>query len=164
MSTIQAVTRGGAALLIALAAACGKKDAAVDTLSVAAGAPAVAVTTEIAPGVLMTVDAGPGTGVVLTDGAGRAMYILDAVPADTSTWKPVSGNTTPTSTDAKVNRSLIGTTTNANGTKQATYAGKPLYYYSGDTTAGDTKGQGVTASGATGHLVNPEGNAVGANK
>ena len=64
----------------------------------------------------------------------------------------------------KVNRSLIGTTTNANGTKQATYAGKPLYYYSGDTTAGDTKGQGVTASGATGHLVNPEGNAVGANK
>ena len=29
------------------------------------------------------------------------------------------------------------------GTKQVTYKGAPLYYYSGDTKAGDTKGQGL---------------------
>jgi predicted lipoprotein with Yx(FWY)xxD motif len=165
MTSILRVTRGSVLVLVVLVVACSKKDANRDTTS-SAGAiapepPPVAVTTEVAPGVLMTVEAGPGTGIVLVDGAGRSMYILDSTPTDTTTWKPVNGNTAPTSTDKNVNNSLIGTTTNANGTKQATYNGKPLYYYSGDTAAGDKNGQGKTASGATGHLVNPQGNAAG---
>jgi predicted lipoprotein with Yx(FWY)xxD motif len=159
MKWIRLVARATAALLLGFAVACGKKDAEVDSTAIAP-APAVAVATEVAPGVIMTVEAGPGTGLVLVDGAGRSMYILDAVPSDTNTWKPVNGSTTPTSTDANVKSSLIGSTTNANGSKQATYAGKPLYYYSGDTAPGDRKGQGQTASGATGRLVNPEGNAA----
>ena len=158
-----------AALLVVLAGACGKRNTpAADTAAAAVavapapapGAPAVAVTTEVAPGVLMTVEGGPGTGVVLADGQGRAMYILDAAPTDTNTWKPVSGNTRMTSTDPKVNGSMIGTTT-ANGAPQATYNGKPLYYYNGDSAANDRKGAGVKASGATGHLVTPAGSAAG---
>jgi predicted lipoprotein with Yx(FWY)xxD motif len=149
----------GAAAL-ALAAACSKQQDAKGTIDTAAPPP-VAVTTEVAPGVLMTVEAPPGTGLVLADGAGRAVYILDGVPADTSMWRPVTGSSAMTSNDSKVNKGLIGTTTNANGTTQATYSGKPLYYYAGDSASTDRKGQGTAASGATGHLVSPTGGAAG---
>ena len=39
--------------------------------------------------------------------------------------------------------SLLGHVTHPNGTEQATYNGWPLYYFGGDTAAGDTNGQGV---------------------
>jgi predicted lipoprotein with Yx(FWY)xxD motif len=149
---------GPAGVLLGLAIGCSKHEANVDTGSSAGAiAPAVAVTAEVAPGVIMTVAGPAGTGLVLVDNNGRSMYILDAVPTDTDTWKPV--NKTMTSTDPNVNSSLIGST-KANGTTQATYNGKPLYYYSGDTAAGDKNGQGKSASGATGHLVTPQGNAA----
>jgi predicted lipoprotein with Yx(FWY)xxD motif len=157
------VARASPVLVLVLAAACSKKSSTTDTSTVAgamADVPAVAVTTEVAPGVLMTVEAGPGTGLVLADGTGRTMYILDAVPTDTNSWKPVNGNAPLAPADSNVKSSLIGTTTNANGTKQATYNGKRLYYYSGDTAPGDRKGQGKKASGATGQLVSPSGSAA----
>ena len=150
-------------LTLALVAACKKKETAATPGTIDTAVPAVAVTTEVAPGVLMTVEAGPGTGLVLVDGNGRAMYVLDKAPTDTTVWKPVSGSQAMTTTDANVNKGLIGTTT-ANGTSQATYAGKPLYYYSGDAAAGDRKGQGATASGTTGHLVSPAGGSAGATR
>jgi predicted lipoprotein with Yx(FWY)xxD motif len=150
-------------LALSLLVACSKHAQQQDTTSaagvIAPAAPAVAVTSEVAPGVVMTVEAPPGTGLALVDGKGRAMYVLDATPTDTNTWKPVNGSTALTSTDTNVKSSLIGTTTGANGTKQATYNGKPLYYYSGDTAPNDTNGQGVKASGTTGHLVTPAGKA-----
>jgi predicted lipoprotein with Yx(FWY)xxD motif len=37
----------------------------------------------------------------------------------------------------------FGTITRADGKKQTTYKGMPLYYFSGDKAAGDTNGQGV---------------------
>lgn len=162
MTTLRAANRA-TTLVLCLAVACSKQSTNKDT-TISAGTvapPPVAVTTEIAPGVLMTVEAGPGTGLVLVDDAGRAMYILDAVPTDTNTWKPVSGNLSKVSSDPNVKSSLIGTTATAGGGTQATYNGKPLYYYSGDAKAGDRTGQGKTASGATGHLVGPQGNAAG---
>ena len=38
---------------------------------------------------------------------------------------------------------LVGTITRADGTVQATYNGWPLYYFGGDSAAGDVNGQGV---------------------
>ena len=143
--------------VLTLAAACSEQQDAKGTIDSAA---AVAVTTEVAPGVLMTVEAPPGSELVLADGSGRAVYILDGVPSDTTMWRPVAGSSTMSSSDPKVNKGLIGTTTNANGSTQATYGGKPLYYYAGDSSATDRKGQGTTASGATGHLVSPSGSAA----
>ena len=37
----------------------------------------------------------------------------------------------------------FGTITRADGKKQTTYKGMPLYFFSGDKAAGDTNGQGV---------------------
>ncbi len=37
----------------------------------------------------------------------------------------------------------FGTITRADGKKQTTYKGMPLYFFSGDAAAGDTNGQGV---------------------
>jgi predicted lipoprotein with Yx(FWY)xxD motif len=37
----------------------------------------------------------------------------------------------------------LGVTTRTGGAKQVTYGGHPLYYFSGDTAPGQTKGQGV---------------------
>jgi predicted lipoprotein with Yx(FWY)xxD motif len=145
--------------VLTLTAACSKQQDAKGTIDTAAPPP-VAVTTEVAPGVLMTVEAPPGSELVLADGSGRAVYILDGVPTDTSMWRPVAGSSAMSSNDPKVNKQLIGTTTNANGSTQATYGGKPLYYYAGDSAASDRKGQGASASGATGHLVGPTGGAA----
>lgn len=155
-------TVGGRLLMgvavLTLTAACSKQQDAKGTIDTAA--PPVAVTTEVAPGVLMTVDAPPGSELVLADGSGRAVYILDGVPTDTSMWRPVAGSSAMSSNDPKVNKQLIGTTTNANRSTQATYGGKPLYYYAADTAASDRKGQGASASGTTGHLVSPAGGAA----
>jgi len=51
----------------------------------------------------------------------------------------------------------LGTTTRTDGTKQVTYGGHPLYYFAGDTAAGQTKGQGV---GGVWFLVGPVANVM----
>lgn len=42
-----------------------------------------------------------------------------------------------------VNAALAGTIVRADGKTQMTYKGMPLYFYQGDTSGSDTKGQGI---------------------
>jgi predicted lipoprotein with Yx(FWY)xxD motif len=156
--------RCSAALLVAAAAACTRHNGNKMDTSSAAGAiapdtTAPAAATSMAPaatGIIVTVATRPGTGVYLADANGRALYVLDKAPSDTDDWKPVSGASAPTSTDTAVKADLLGTTTGPSGA-QATYAGKPLYYYSDDEASGDVKGDGKKEDGATGHLIRPDG-------
>jgi predicted lipoprotein with Yx(FWY)xxD motif len=57
-------------------------------------------------------------------------------------------------------QSLLSTTPRADGTTQVVYNGHPLYSYSGDTKAGDTNGEGVTAFGAGWDVVSPAGKKI----
>ena len=56
-----------------------------------------------------------------------------------------------------VDATLLGTITRDDGTTQVTYNGWPLYYFAGDTAAGDTTGQGMEG---VWFLVSPTGEAI----
>jgi predicted lipoprotein with Yx(FWY)xxD motif len=49
---------------------------------------------------------------------------------------------------AGLKASLLGATMRLDGRIQATYAGFPLYWYSGDTKPGEVRGEGSQAFGA----------------
>jgi predicted lipoprotein with Yx(FWY)xxD motif len=58
------------------------------------------------------------------------------------------------------NRSLLGTTRRRDGRRQITYAGRPLYYYVGDTKPGQIRCQNVAEFGGTWLIVRPSGKLV----
>lgn len=107
----------------------------------------------------------PGT--YLTGADGRAVYLWLADKGSESTctgacasaWPPVLTSGTPVA-DGDAKSSELGTTERSDGGTQVTYRGHPLYYYKGDTEAGQTSGQGSNGFGATWWLVEPSGVAI----
>ncbi|MFE9936169.1 COG4315 family predicted lipoprotein [Streptomyces hirsutus] len=106
-------------------------------------------------------------GTILADGQGRTLYLFEADTSTKSTctgtcaaaWPPVTVTGTPAAgKGAKAD--LLGTTGRSGGEKQITYNGHPLYYFEGDTKAGDTNGQGSTAFGAAWYVLDTSGNSV----
>ncbi|MFJ6949841.1 SCO0930 family lipoprotein, partial [Streptomyces wuyuanensis] len=101
-------------------------------------------------------------GKVLTDSEGLTLYRFDKDSVDPVTsncngdcakaWPVVAaGDVTPApGTDA----SLIGSVTRADGTKQLTVGGWPMYRYAKDAKPGDANGQGV---GGTWYASAPDG-------
>jgi predicted lipoprotein with Yx(FWY)xxD motif len=59
-----------------------------------------------------------------------------------------------------VKRSLLGTAKRRDGRRQITYAGRPLYYYVGDTRPGQILCQNVAEFGGTWLIVRPSGRLV----
>ena len=72
-------------------------------------------------------------------------------------WPPYTG--TPKAGNG-LQASLLGSTVRADGTKQVTYDGHPLYTYSGDSAPGATGGQGLNTFGALWWVVAPDGKVV----
>jgi predicted lipoprotein with Yx(FWY)xxD motif len=98
---------------------------------------------------LKTVTGKPG--IWLTNSAGRALYLYTTDKGTTSecygacakAWPPLL-TTGPVTISGKFTVPKdLGVTTRTDGTMQVTYGGHPLYYFSGDTAAGQTKGQGL---------------------
>lgn len=88
-------------------------------------------------------------GTVLTNQQGRTLYFFSSDVSGNSTC---SGNCLTnwpvfyvdlTSVDPTLTATDFGTITRADGTKQTTFKGWPLYTYSGDAVAGDVKGENV---------------------
>jgi predicted lipoprotein with Yx(FWY)xxD motif len=106
-------------------------------------------------------------GTFLVDGNGRALYLWDADHGSKSTcsgacaqaWPPVTTTGTPKASGA-VKASLLGITKRADGSREVTYAGHPLYTFAGDTKAGQTAGQGSNGFGAPWWVVTPAGKAL----
>jgi predicted lipoprotein with Yx(FWY)xxD motif len=69
-----------------------------------------------------------------------------------TTWPPFTIDTGEQVTGATGVTGTISTITRDDGTLQVTYNGHPLYYYSGDTSAGDSAGQGL---GGIWYIANP---------
>jgi predicted lipoprotein with Yx(FWY)xxD motif len=101
----------------------------------------------------------PNLGSILADNQGRTLYRFDRDTRDTSNcsggcaqnWPPLllpSGDPTgPAELPGK-----LATIARADGGRQVTYSGLPLYTYAQDTQPGDTKGEGV---GGVWHVVHP---------
>ena len=95
-------------------------------------------------------------GKIVVDQDGRTLYRFDKdspqPPTTTctggcqTTWPPEIIQPGGKVYADGVDKSVVGTVTRPDGTKQLTIAGWPLYRFSGDHAAGDTKGQGVNGT------------------
>jgi predicted lipoprotein with Yx(FWY)xxD motif len=106
-------------------------------------------------------------GQILVDAKGRTLYLFQKDQPNQSAcsgacaaaWPVDQSAGTPKATNG-VKGSMLGTIKRTDGTTQVTYNQHPLYYYSGDTAAGQQSGQGLNAFGAKWYVVAPAGSAV----
>ena len=107
-------------------------------------------------------------GTIVTDQAGRTLYLFEKDTGPTSTcsgacaqaWPPLLTGAAPGAGPGATS-SLIGSSRRSDGTMQVTYAGHPLYTFSGDRAAGQTNGEGLTAFGAGWYVLTPQGMKIG---
>jgi predicted lipoprotein with Yx(FWY)xxD motif len=106
-------------------------------------------------------------GRILFDRRGFVLYAFTKDPrgrsacggACATAWPPYIAKSKPkASTGARAK--LIGTTRRSDGRLQATYAGKPLYYYIGDGSPGQILCQNVREFGGLWLVVRPTGALV----
>lgn len=94
---------------------------------------------------------------VLTNAAGKTLYYLTSDTAThiactgqcTTFWPPLISTGLPTSSDALPHKLSIRR--DANG-RQVEYDGHLLYTFSGDLSAGQANGEGITGFGGTWHV------------
>ena len=102
-----------------------------------------------AAGAIVNAASSPTFGMVLTGPNGMTLYTHTGDSATSSTcsgscataWPPLATTGQPTAGTGVTGQ--LGTLARADGTTQVTYAGLPLYYWQGDTKAGDVTGNGV---------------------
>lgn len=106
-------------------------------------------------------------GSIVTDGDGRTLYVFTADSANTSSctsscldnWPPLTSDAAPTIGHG-LDAASFGSITRADsGATQVTFDGHPLYYFAGDSAAGDTNGQGVAGKW---FVIAADGSMVGA--
>lgn len=180
------MTRPTAASLLALAviaAACAgcssSKSSTSSTSSPSASAPASASASASASpsasgsasatgaGATVAVASVGTLGPILVDAKGRTLYLFEADTSTQSTctdacaaaWPPLTTSGAPVA-GSGADTGLLGTTARSDGTTQVIYKGHPLYYYAGDSKAGDTNGQDVNQFGAHWYVLNAAGNKV----
>lgn len=158
---------GGLAAVVGvalLAAACGSSSSS-STTSASAAKP-TSSSSAAASGLAISTAKG-SDGTYLVGSSGRAVYLWIADSngksncsgACASAWPPVIANSAPVASGG-VKAGDLGTITRADGSKQVTYMGHPLYYFAGDPSRGTTTGQGNDGFGAKWWLVAPSGTAI----
>jgi predicted lipoprotein with Yx(FWY)xxD motif len=154
------------AVASALLAGCGANTgSAYGGSSSPASAPAPASSTAPASAETTVMLGSSSLGQFLVDGQGRTLYLFEGDKNGTSAcasacatfWPPLAGKATA---GTGVSTANLATITRADGTTQVTYFGHPLYYFSKDIVAGDTKGEAVLAYGSDWYVVAATGNKI----
>jgi predicted lipoprotein with Yx(FWY)xxD motif len=159
------------AAVAVLAAACSSASSTSAAGGTTTTGPATTPTASAAPGptasgsTLALKTAKGKAGIWLTDSAGRTLYLYtrdkgtmsECYGACAKAWPPLTTTGPVTISGQFTVQKDVGVTTRTDGTKQVTYGGHPLYYFSGDTAPGQTKGQGV---GKTWFLIGPVANVM----
>jgi predicted lipoprotein with Yx(FWY)xxD motif len=106
-------------------------------------------------------------GKVLFDGRGFVLYAFTrdhgrsaCYGACAKAWPPYFPPKGSLTVGAGVKKALLGTVRRTNGRRQITYAGKPLYYYVGDTRPRQILCQDVVEYGGRWLIVRPSGKLV----
>jgi predicted lipoprotein with Yx(FWY)xxD motif len=109
---------------------------------------------------------GSSFGRILFDGRGFALYAFTKDRASSActgacakAWPPYVVKTRPKA-EAGITASLLGTIRRGDGSRQVTYAGKPLYYYVGDREPFQVLCQNVREFGGLWLVVGPTGATV----
>jgi predicted lipoprotein with Yx(FWY)xxD motif len=130
-----------------LIAACGSSSSS--TASPAASAQPAAQRTGRPSSVVLVKTAASSLGTVLVDSQGMTLYHLSGEQngkfictssACVGVWHPLIA---PASGAPSGQVGSLGTVKRPDGTVQVTYKGTPLYTFTGDQQAGETKGQGI---------------------
>ena len=101
---------------------------------------------------------------VVTNAPGFTLYSFAPDTASTSKcngacaqiWPPVTGPATA----GQAVTGRLGVITRADGSRQATYDGHPLYTYTADTAPGQANGNGINVNGGVWHEVTASGAAA----
>jgi len=103
-------------------------------------------------------------GKAIFDGRGFVLYAFTRDKAASAcygacakAWPPYFAPKGELRVGAGLKRSLLGTVKRRNGRRQVTYAGKPLYFYVGDTRPGQILCQNVVEFGGRWLIVKPGG-------
>lgn len=102
-------------------------------------------------------------GTVLVGPTGDTLYMFtpDSSTSATCTgscaanWPPLTGDLP--SLGAGLTAADFGSVSRADGTKQVSFHGHPLYYFAGDKAPGDTNGQGI---GGKWYVIGADGNPI----
>jgi len=114
--------------------------------------------------------ASSGLGRIVVDGRGRTLYLFEKDRRGQSAcsglcvayWPPLL--TTGKSMAIKgAKQTLLGSIRRSDGTRQVTYSGHPLYFFSGDSKRGQTNGEGLTDFGAGWDVLSPSGKKIDRN-
>ncbi|HWQ20883.1 MAG TPA: hypothetical protein VN455_13970 [Methanotrichaceae archaeon] len=105
---------------------------------------------QVAQNYSVNVDNDPIIGSHLVDSNGYSLYVYTSDPSGNSTctgqcaanWPPFYAGSSIT-LPSGLSNSNFGTITRADGTKQTTYMGRPLYRFFGEQNPGDAGGDGV---------------------
>ncbi|MEV7521425.1 SCO0930 family lipoprotein [Streptomyces sp. NPDC091371] len=109
----------------------------------------------------------PAVGAAVTDGEGLTLYRFDKDTAKppasncdgdcAKAWPPVAAD--DATAGEGIEAGLLGSVARADGSRQLTLAGWPVYRYAKDTAPGEALGEGV---GGTWHAVGADGKPAGA--
>ncbi len=163
---IRAVTAIGAALLFV--AACSSSGASTAPSAAAAASTAPSAAASSGGGETYTVAVANGTvGAYLTGDNGKTLYEFTPDSANKTTctdtcaqnWPPFTVTSTDTLATGTGVSGTLSTFARPDGTMQVAINGIPLYYFAGDTKAGDTTGQGKSGKW---FVASPTGSAPGA--
>ena len=158
-----------AAVLIAAGCGGSASGSGGSSYSVAPYGSAAAASASVrsATGATRVGTAGSRFGRIVVDGKGRTLYLFEkdknrrsaCYGACATYWPPLITHGKPVAR-AGLKQSLLGTTRRANGSKQVTYGGHPLYRFSLDTKPGQTNGEGLNDFGGGWDVVSPAGKKI----
>ena len=157
MMQLRLVRVGAAAALGLVLSACGPS----------AGGSGVPVSGQASQNGVTVATTSTSLGTFLVGPDGKSLYLFEADTSSQSTcsgacaqgWPPLTTSGSPVA-GSGVTQSLLSTSQRDDGTTQVVYNGHPLYYFAGDSKAGDTNGEGSTAFGAGWDVVSPAGTKI----